>query len=751
MTKKQKSSKKYRSISVKIWAGVIIISSCLTLLTTSLQVYSDYQADLNELDRRMNEIKNSYLGSISYSVWSYTGELIEVNLKGLTALPDIEYVRIIEDGGEVNFEAGKKPEQYIKMKVFDLNFSVDNQNHNVGKLEVVASLQRINDKIIDKIIFVLISQFFKTFLASFLILFLVNLLITRHLKSMKNFFDKYNPKSKSKQKLQFASKNNNKKDDIDYLGDSINVMVDNLNDLYENLEQKIVERTMQLKEKNRDIQNILNNIHQGIFTIMEDGIIHSEYSLHLESILETNNIAHNDLCSLIFSDSNVPANKLNFIRAGLSMMIGENYFYNWDLNSHIFMDKIIKNFDGGRQKILELSWSAILDKNDVIEKILITVRDVTQIVELQKQAGEQKEEVNVLEIILNKGPHYFLNFIESGRGHIQKSINLANQTEIKNSTINELFRNIHTLKGNSMTAGFHMLSERIHQLEDTCKKIQKDTSLMDKTKFINELEKIDGILSQYENIFREKFESINDVSERFSLPKEFLNLNIDLPENQKKIAAQLMNQFYKSLALNLDSIANPILKNLHKLSTQLDKLNPEVKIIDNENIFFKKNFANILGDVLNHCLRNALDHGIESSEMRVKLGKNPNGLIEVYLFRKNNVYNLEIEDDGRGLNLKALCEQSKLDLNVNDPKHHQRIAEMVFNSGMTTAKQGTGISGRGVGMDAVKAFLTENECEIKIIFTGPLQEGFRPFKLVIEIPRNKILETELYKDKEQAA
>ncbi|MFK7824574.1 MAG: Hpt domain-containing protein [Oligoflexales bacterium] len=746
MTNRQKSQEKYRSITVKIWAGVIIISSCLTLLTTSIQVYSEYQADLSELDRRMNQIKYTYLEPIAYSLWSYTEDLIEVNLKGLIELPDIKYVRIIEDDDEVNYELGKKPDDSIKKKTFDLIYAEDQLNYKVGKLEVVASLKRINNKIIDKIIFVLISQFFKTFLASFLILFLINMLVTRHLQSMKNFFDKYNPKSKSKQKLSFYRKVNRKKDDIDYLGDSINSMADNLNDLYENMEQKINERTTQLQEKNRDIQNILNNIHQGIFTVMEGCVVHPEYSSHLESILETKNIAHKDLCSLLFLESDISANEVNKLKLTLMMMIGEKYFYTWSLNKHLLMDRIVKNFKGCRKKTLELSWSAILDRDDVIEKILITVRDVTQIIELQKQTGEQKEEMHILEIILNKGPRYVSNFIETGRGYIQKSISLVSQDKIEMNLVNELFRNIHTIKGNSMTAGFQILAERIHLLEDTCKKLQNDILSLDKTKFLQDLRRIDYILIQYEKIFLEKLGSINNISETLPLPKKFLNIEIDLPENQKKISIELMNQYYKSLALNLESILDPILRNLNKLSKQLDKLNPKVQMIDEENIFFKKKFSNILGDVLNHCLRNSLSHGIGSSRERAELGKSENGLIKVHLYKKNQVYILEIEDDGRGLNLKSLCQKSSIDIDLSETRQHQKIAETIFKSGVSTAMKESGVSGRGVGMDAVKAFLKENDCEIKISFLGPLKGGFRAFKFVIEIPQNQVLDTYLYKE-----
>ena len=67
------------------------------------------------------------------------------------------------------------------------------------------------------------------------------------------------------------------------------------------LEQKVRERTSELKQKNEDVAVMMANLHQGLFTIMSGGVVHHEYSKHLEDILETKNIANRNFMDLLFS------------------------------------------------------------------------------------------------------------------------------------------------------------------------------------------------------------------------------------------------------------------------------------------------------------------------------------------------------------------------------------------------------------------------------------------------------------------
>jgi chemosensory pili system protein ChpA (sensor histidine kinase/response regulator) len=106
---------------------------------------------------------------------------------------------------------------------------------------------------------------------------------------------------------------------------------------------------------------------------------------------------------------------------------------------------------------------------------------------------------------------------------------------------------------------------------------------------------------------------------------------------------------------------------------------------------------------LEHILRNAVDHGLESPEERRNAGKSPEGHIEIRFSREGSEVVLRIVDDGAGINIPALRQKAiergliTQDTKIND----NELTEFILQSGFSTAKAVTQISGRGVGMDVV--------------------------------------------------
>ncbi|HEY6558918.1 MAG TPA: chemotaxis protein CheA [Polyangiaceae bacterium] len=111
-------------------------------------------------------------------------------------------------------------------------------------------------------------------------------------------------------------------------------------------------------------------------------------------------------------------------------------------------------------------------------------------------------------------------------------------------------------------------------------------------------------------------------------------------------------------------------------------------------------------DPLTHLVRNAIDHGIESPERRIAFGKSPHGTIRLRAFHEGGRVNIEISDDGAGIDASKIARRAIESRMVS----HEELSRMsdtevlalVFRAGFTTAERVTAISGRGVGMDVVK-------------------------------------------------
>jgi two-component system, chemotaxis family, sensor histidine kinase and response regulator PixL len=114
-----------------------------------------------------------------------------------------------------------------------------------------------------------------------------------------------------------------------------------------------------------------------------------------------------------------------------------------------------------------------------------------------------------------------------------------------------------------------------------------------------------------------------------------------------------------------------------------------------------------LSDPLLHLLRNGFDHGIEEPEVRTQQGKSATGLIEIQAYYQGNQTVIEVKDDGQGLDLARITqkgvEQGLISAQEAILASQERIFELIFEPGFSTASQVSELSGRGVGMNIVRS------------------------------------------------
>lgn len=111
-----------------------------------------------------------------------------------------------------------------------------------------------------------------------------------------------------------------------------------------------------------------------------------------------------------------------------------------------------------------------------------------------------------------------------------------------------------------------------------------------------------------------------------------------------------------------------------------------------------------IGDPLMHLIRNAMDHGIEESSVRVSAGKNSQGNVWLNAFHDSGNIVIEVADDGRGLNREVILAKALEKDLISDGQilTDHEVFLLVFEAGFSTAKEVTNLSGRGVGMDVVR-------------------------------------------------
>jgi two-component system chemotaxis sensor kinase CheA len=132
-----------------------------------------------------------------------------------------------------------------------------------------------------------------------------------------------------------------------------------------------------------------------------------------------------------------------------------------------------------------------------------------------------------------------------------------------------------------------------------------------------------------------------------------------------------------------------------------------------------------LGDPLMHLVRNCVDHGLERTDKRISRGKPEVGTISLAASHSGNNIHIQVRDDGDGINIEKikarLVEQGVLTTAALDELSDAQVADYIWHPGLSTATEITDISGRGVGMDAVKTRIQSLNGTIEVQST--LQEG----------------------------
>jgi two-component system chemotaxis sensor kinase CheA len=170
------------------------------------------------------------------------------------------------------------------------------------------------------------------------------------------------------------------------------------------------------------------------------------------------------------------------------------------------------------------------------------------------------------------------------------------------------------------------------------------------------------------------------------------------------ITSELQGEVMKTRMQPLSVVWNTLPRVVRDLATSLGK-NIRVEMVGAETEL-DRTIIEAIRDPLTHIVRNSCDHGIESLGDRIRRGKPEEAQITLRAFHESGKVNIEVSDDGAGIDTKRVREKAVERGLINkaqaDRLTEQEAIRMVFLPGFSTAKAVTNVSGRGVGMDVVK-------------------------------------------------
>ncbi|WP_456271526.1 chemotaxis protein CheW [Bacillus sp. AK031] len=226
----------------------------------------------------------------------------------------------------------------------------------------------------------------------------------------------------------------------------------------------------------------------------------------------------------------------------------------------------------------------------------------------------------------------------------------------------------------------------------------KQSNAGNKTIRVN-IERLDILMNLFEELVIDRGR-LEQISKDLNHPE--LNETV---ERMSRISGDLQNIILNMRMVPVETVFNRFPRMIRQLARDLNK-KIELEIIgaDTE---LDRTVIDEIGDPLVHLLRNAIDHGIETPEVRQRSGKPEQGTVTLKAYHSGNHVFIEIADDGGGISrekvLKKAISQGVVSEETASTLSDRQVYELILASGFSTAETISDISGRGVGLDVVKA------------------------------------------------
>ena len=478
-------------------------------------------------------------------------------------------------------------------------------------------------------------------------------------------------------------------DELGRLTDAFNEMLDGiqardqeLEDHRQNLESLVQARTAELAKRNEAMRMVLDNVEQGLATINVDGSLENERSAIFDRWFPDTTTAATFSKALAANDNNMEA------MLQLSWETVTDGFLPMELAIDQMPNKLIV-----QDRHYELTYKPMGDEES-FGGALLMVSDVTAEVERMRREIEQREFISVFQAVM-KDKSGFIEFFN-------ETENLVNQ--IVDDTIADdavLKRVIHTVKGNTAIYGITSVADACHELESACVEDDRRPNH-------NELQLLRDVWTAFATRVRS-----------FASTDEDEVIEVQYDELENLIRSVNGRKPYPELATQLEALKDEptatrfkrIGEQAKSLALKLGKSEITVNIESNNVRLPSDRWANFWGSFI-HCVRNSLDHGIENQEERLAAGKPESGTINLRSRIDNGDYIIEMIDDGRGIDWQRVAEKAK----SSGLPHSSRedLVEALFSDGLSTRDQASDMSGRGVGMSAVRDACLQMKGEISI-------------------------------------
>lgn len=494
--------------------------------------------------------------------------------------------------------------------------------------------------------------------------------------------------------------------------------------LNESLERRVEERTQELEDAHSKVSLLLDSSAQGFLAVDYDLLIDPEYSKACEDIFGQQ-VAGQCIADLMF-----PGNKIKIanLHKNIKRIIEEEDDFVQDLYLHLLNDEYTIN-----NRSVEVEFKYIPSK-----QVVLILTDITKRKKLEHKLNHERDRLKFI-VATVQDPQEFFDLIEDFEMFVSEGFSaLLTSDRPDVEKLEEVFRQVHTYKGNFSQLDFLTTPLMLHQLEDQLKSMQEN-SYYD-PEGINELIAKSHCLES----LKDDLDIIESVlGSGFMANAKEVTLNVLQVERIEKFISEqdpgpvveevsgLLKDLLKTRLVNVKTLFRTYPKSSEKLALSLEKAINPFEITGKDLLVDSNKFAPFTKSLV-HVFRNAVDHGIESPDERVDAGKDEIGNVSCHIKTLMDYMVITIADDGRGLDLEkikdAAVKKGMYSREQVDKLPYKTLSKLIFDDRFSTKAVITTVSGRGIGLAAVRAELVKLKGDVKV--TTKLGE-FTKFQFVI--------------------
>jgi two-component system, chemotaxis family, sensor kinase CheA len=390
----------------------------------------------------------------------------------------------------------------------------------------------------------------------------------------------------------------------------------------------------------------------------------------------------------------------------------------------------IAEFRSIRDRVIHLDWMPMEDDQGCLESLIVLIEDYTEKRRTEAKASilsrQHEQNAELLSQIVNLEPDEITDFVYDSTWLLEESKRILKDTTLDHQFVDTVYRNIHTLKGNSGQFKFQSLQVLAADIERDIAQAREthDTGPNRIHRILKGIEEADGYIRKLEDLrikLAAKSETLENKIAR-SQP------SIMVPLQEIRQAAHLLDQLldagrqiceHKELITQLEhassEVSDLILVNVRQYDELLEaaierianRMNKSARLeitgkarVDIE--VFRK-----IQQALVHLINNSLDHGIESVRQRLNVGKPACGLVRIAWNEVGALVSIVFSDDGAGIDPEKI--RQKIEASGLSPQDwpESDLISWIFTGGFTTKDTVSETSGRGIGLDVVQTNLHE--------------------------------------------